>query len=255
MKNAVVNIAAILNSEDVHGDMRHIFTLPAAEQPLFIRMIERIKACHLIRTIIVTTSNNDLSDPIYNICKKEKILVCETEGNNLDEDYRITVNYNIDLLVKFSLNSPLIDPAIINRVLSYFIENQYTLDYLSNMHPASYPKGNEIEVLSFESLRMAWEQASSPIERENSSFYILNNPDKFNIGNILWETGYKYYNTHRWNLVFEEDYLFIKKIYTELYTKNPLFGIKDILFLLEEDPYLNLVSIKRSQLKSPIYKV
>jgi spore coat polysaccharide biosynthesis protein SpsF len=255
MKNTVVNIVAIINTEGILGDMRHIFLLPAAEKPLIFRMVERIKSCHLIRTIIITTSKAEANDPIFDFCKKENIIICETEGDELDGDYKLAVNYNADLLVKIALGCPLIDPSVINRVLSFFIEHQYQLDYLSNIHPHSYPEGNEIEVLSFDSLKLAWEKASSPIERENSSFYILNNPDKFSIGNILWETGYNYYHKHRWNLIFEEDYLFIKKIYTELYNRNPLFGINDILYLLEEDPYLNLVNIKRKQIKSPIYRV
>lgn len=254
MKSSVVNIAVLINTEDVVGDMRHIYTLPTVHEPLFKRMIERIKSCHLIRTIIVTKSRNEMNDPIRDICEKEKIIVYETEGNQLDEDYRIAVNYNIDLLMKISLDSPLIDPQIINRYLSYFIENQYHLDYLSNMHPASYPRGNEVEILSFESLKTAWENANSKIERMKSSFYILNNPNKFNVENILWETGYDYSKSHRWNLIYEEDYLFIKKIYAELFNQKPLFGIEDILFLLNQNPYLNLINRNRTQIKSTIYK-
>ncbi len=254
MKNVVINIAAIINTENVVGDMRHIYTLPAVQEPLFIRMIERVKSCHLVRMIIVTKSRNELNDPISELCKKEKIILWETEGNQLDEDYRIAANYNIDLLVKISLNTPLIDPLIINRCLSYFIENQYKLDYLSNMHPASYPKGNELEILSFESLKAAWKNANSEIERSKSSFYILNNVDKFNIENVLWETGNDYSKSHRWNLIYEEDYLFIKKIYAELLNKKPLFGIEDILFLLNQNPYLNLVSRNRTQIQSTSYK-
>lgn len=255
MKNAVVNIAGIINTEDLVGDMRHIFTLPADHEPLFIRMIERIRSCHFIRTVIVTKSKNEINDPINNICKKEKIIVCETEGNQLDEDYRIAANYNVDLLLKISLNSPLIDPLIINRFLSYFVENQYALDYLSNMHTASYLKGNELEILSFESLKTAWENANSQIEREKTSFYILNNPDKFSIENILWEKGRNYSKSHRWNLIYEEDYLFVKKIFAELFDQKPIFGVDDILFLLNENPYLNLINSNRSQIKSTIYKV
>jgi len=234
--------------------MRHIYTLPAVKEPLFIRMIERIKSCHLIRMIIVTKSRNELNDPIRELCEKEKIILWETKGKQLDEDYRIAANYNIDLLVKISLDTPLIDPLIINRCLSYFIENQCNLHYLSNMHPTSYPSGNEIEILSFESLKTARENANYEMERTKSSFYILNNPGKFNIKNVLWETGNDYSKSHRWNLIYEEDYLFIKKIYTELLSKKPLFGIKDILFLLNQNPYLNLVSRNRAQIQSTTYK-
>ena len=129
-------------------------------------------------------------------------------------------------------------------MIKYYIENQYRYDYLSNLHPATYPEGNEIEIVSFRSLRKAWGLAENPSERDNSTLFIQNNPGIFRLGNIEWESGHNFSKSHRWILDYEEDYVFVKKIFDELYYENKFFDIYEILSLLDNQPHLKYINSK-----------
>jgi spore coat polysaccharide biosynthesis protein SpsF len=126
--------------------------------------------------------------------------------------------------------------------------------------------------MSLKTLQTAWTEAKRAFEREHTIPFIWENPDKFKIGNVTWETGLDYSMTHRFTIDYEEDYKFIKQVYDELYTDKSLFSLDDILNLLKVKPeikkinekyagvnwyrhHLNeLKTIKASQTKSNCYK-
>ena len=245
MPNSVVNIVAILQARMNPKRLPHKAILSLVGKPLLITAIERIKACKLINMLAVSTSSDHVDDPVFSLCKKDNIPVFrDSKANQINVDYKIALKYDADIVLKVSINAPLIDPAIITRIIKYYIENQHKYDYVSNLHPATYPGGNELEIIPVKSLRKAWELALNPDERENSTLFILNNPGIFRIGNIKWESGYDYSKSHRWLLDYEEDYVFIKKIFDELYYENKFFDIYEILSLLDKQPHLKYINSK-----------
>ena len=245
MTNSVINIVAILQSRMNPQKLPHKAILSLGGKPLLLMTVERIKACKLINMIAVSTTNDAIDDQVYQLCKRESIPVFrDSRENQLNIDYKIALKYDADVLLKVSVNTPLIDPSIITKMLKFYIENQDRYDYVSNLNPASYPEGNEVESISISSLRKAWESAEDFHEKENSTLYVRNNPGKFRLGNVSWEAGYNYSKTHRWILDYEEDYVFIKKIFDELYYGNPCFDIYDILSLLDKQPHLKYINSK-----------
>ncbi|MEJ2618114.1 MAG: acylneuraminate cytidylyltransferase, partial [Ignavibacteriaceae bacterium] len=201
MPNSVVNIVAILQSRMNAHRLPHKAIMSLAGKPLLVTTAERIKACKLINMLTVSTTNETIDDQVYNLCKRAGIPVFrDSRKNQINVDYKIALKYDADVIVKISINEPLIDPAIITMLVRYYIENQEQFDYVSNLHPATYPEGNEIEIVSSRSLRKAWELARTSSERENSTLFIQNNPDIFKLGNVKWETGHDYSKSHRWVL-------------------------------------------------------
>jgi spore coat polysaccharide biosynthesis protein SpsF len=91
-------------------------------------------------------------------------------------------------------------------------------------------------------LENAWINAKIDFEREHTTPYIWENPDKFRIGNVVWETGLDFSMTHRFTIDYKEDYEFIKRVYDELYEKNSKFSLNDILELLEKKPEIKKIN-------------
>jgi spore coat polysaccharide biosynthesis protein SpsF len=144
--------------------------------------------------------------------------------------------------VKIPSDCPLIDPKIIDRVVAFYEGNRGSLDFVSNLHPASYPDGNDVEVIPMEVLEAAWKEADKTFEREHTTPFIWDNPERFRIGNVTWETGFDYSMSHRWVLDYREDYQFIERVYDELYPRNPSFDMKEILQLLDEKPHIQEIN-------------
>ena len=89
--------------------------------------------------------------------------------------------------------------------------------------------------MSFETLKKAWSSAKKEYQREHVAPYIFDNEDKFNIYHFRQHNDL---STFRWTVDYMSDFLFIKKIYKELYTYNYDFSSEDVYLLLKQKPEL-----------------
>jgi spore coat polysaccharide biosynthesis protein SpsF len=219
--------------------------LPLRGKELLLRMVERVRATKYNCRIAVATTKNTEDDIIYKLCKKENIDVFRGDENDLlDRHYRAARKYKADYVCKIPSDCPLIDPEIIDKVFQYFFNNIYKFDYVSNLHPASYPDGNDVEIMKMSALDKAWKNASLPYEREHTTPYIWDNPDIFKIGNVRWVTGRDYSMTHRFTIDYAEDYDFINAVYENLYDVSHRFGLGEILTLIKNKPEIYEINNK-----------
>ena len=217
--------------------------LPLAGKPLIIRMQERISLSRYAGEIVIAITNDESDNQLFKLCKQNSLNVFR--GNSLDlldRHYKAAKELNADVVIKIPSDCPLIDPEIIDKVIQYYISNKEKFDFVSNLHPPSYPDGNDVEIMSFSAMENAWINAKKDFEREHTTPYIWENPEKFRIGNVIWETGFNYSMTHRFTIDYKEDYEFLKKVYDELYEDNNRFGLNDILVLLEKKPEIKKIN-------------
>ncbi|MDO8550869.1 MAG: glycosyltransferase family protein [Ignavibacteria bacterium] len=213
--------------------------LPLAGESLLFRIYERIKLSGATGTVFIAIPNEPSDDPVEQFCIEKKIPVFRGDTFDLlDRHYKAALKFNADAIVKIPSDCPLIDPNVITKVISYYLDHIENFDYVSNLHPATYPDGNDVEIMSLQALKKAWENAKKPFERVHTTPYFWENQNQFRIGNVKWEIGFDYSMTHRWTIDYYEDYLFIKAIYDVLYNQNPAFGIDDILKLVSQKPEL-----------------
>ena len=202
---------------------------PLAGAPLLLRMVERVRAARLAGLVVVATTTAPDDDPIVDLCRAAGLDCFRGDPLDLlDRHYQAGLAYGATAVVKIPSDCPLIDPAVIDRVLGHFLDHPGAFDFVSNLHPASYPDGNDVEVMTLDALATAWREATRPLEREHTTPYLWENPSRFRAGNILWETGLDYSQSHRWTIDYEEDYQFIQAVYEALYPANPCFGLGDI---------------------------
>jgi spore coat polysaccharide biosynthesis protein SpsF len=242
-----MNIVTVIQARTSSSRLPNKVLFPLCGEPLIVRMAERVQQASSAGKVVVATSSSPEDDVIEYICDQHEISCFRGSlADLLDRHYQVALAYHADAVVKIPSDCPLIDPEIINRVIDYFKANYHRLDYVSNLHPATYPDGNDIEIMSVTAMEMAWEKASRAMEREHTTPYFWENPHMFAIGNVTWESGLNYSASHRWTIDYEEDYLFIKRVYEELYPKKQNFGIGDILSLIQAKPELAEINRKYS---------
>ena len=219
--------------------------LPLAGEPLFLRMFERVDYSKLADEIVIATTTNKSDDKVEEICNANKINCYRgSEDDLLDRHYKAGLEYNADVIVKIPSDCPLIDYRIIDKVLNFYLNNTDKYDFVSNLHPATYPDGNDVEVIPKNILKIAHKEATSQMEREHTTPFIWEKPERFRIGNIIWDTGLDYSMTYRFTIDYKEDYELIKCVYDELYFKRQKFSLEDILKLLKEKPELKKLNEK-----------
>ncbi len=211
--------------------------LPLKEKPLLLRMYERVAAAKVKKDIVIATTTEKEDDIIADLCRENNINCFRGHPLDLlDRHYKAALEYNADVVVKIPSDCPLICPDVIDNVLEYYLENEDEFDFVSNLHPATHPDGNDVEVMPVNILKTAWEEAKQNFEREHTTSFIWDNPERFRIGNVEWETGLDFSRSHRFTIDYKEDYDFISRIYDELYDEKKVFTLCDIMMLLDRKP-------------------
>jgi spore coat polysaccharide biosynthesis protein SpsF len=207
--------------------------------------LERMQASKLSSKIIVATTTNPNDDIIVQLCKETGYNYYRGNENDLlDRHYQLAKLEKADVVVKIPSDCPLIDPDIIDKVIHTYMTDISKYDYVSNLHPPTYPDGNDVEVMRFSALETAWENSFENYEREHTTPYLWDNNGQFTTTNFKWETGLNYSMSHRFTLDYYEDFLFIKAVYEKLYKKKVIFSLDDIITLLEKKPKIRKINEK-----------
>jgi spore coat polysaccharide biosynthesis protein SpsF len=85
-----------------------------------------------------------------------------------------------DIILRVTSDCPLIDPVVCARVLDKLKSDD--VDYCSNVHPRTFPKGLDVECFTIEALRRAEHFACSGACREHVTLYMYTTQD-FHRGN------------------------------------------------------------------------
>ncbi|HVN32941.1 MAG TPA: glycosyltransferase family protein [Thermoanaerobaculaceae bacterium] len=210
---------------------------PLAGSTVLARMLERVLSARLVGVVAVATTTETEDERIVAACEDLGVLCFRGHPTDLlDRHLRAAEAFGADAVVKIPSDCPLIDPAVIDAVLREFMDSAGAYDYVSNLHPATYPDGNDVEVMGIDALETAWREAERPFEREHTTPFLWENPERFRIGNVEWENGFDLSMSHRFTLDYQEDYELVSRVFDALYPGDPRFGVRDIISFLIQYP-------------------
>ncbi|MCQ5366113.1 glycosyltransferase family protein [Anoxybacillus salavatliensis] len=204
------------------------------DKTLLEYQIERVKRAKTIDEIIIATTTKESDDPIVHLCQQLSIPYYRgSEEDVLSRYYEAATTFGVDVIVRLTSDCPIIDPNVIDKVVEQYLDNRDRYDYVSNTLTRTYPRGMDTEVVSYEVLKRAHEEARELTYREHVTAYIYHHPDQFRLCNVSNE---KDESKHRWTVDTEEDFLLIKNILETLYPLNPLFTLEDVIQILLDKP-------------------
>ena len=216
--------------------------LPLRGRPLLQRMVERVRAASMIDEVVVATTTLSEDEPIRNLCRKTGVPVYSGHPTDLlDRHYRAALARDADAVAKIPSDCPLIDPAVIDRVICRFrdLSAGAGIDFVSNLHPATYPDGNDVEVMPTAVLRTAWIEAVRGFEREHTTPFIWDDPERFRTDNVTWQSGRNFSMSHRFTIDYPDDYRFVSCVYERLHEEGAApFTLDAILALIEAEPQI-----------------
>src|SRR6201996_3055579 len=122
--------------------------MPVQGKPLFLRQAGRVAAARLAGRIIVATTLDPQDDVIEDICRQEGLDCFRGHATDvLDRHYQAALRYPADAVIKIPSDCPLIAPAVIDQVIRFYLAHISDYDFVSNLHPASFPDGNDVEIM------------------------------------------------------------------------------------------------------------
>jgi spore coat polysaccharide biosynthesis protein SpsF len=197
------------------------------------RVVARLRRSKLINQVVVATTTSSADDMIVRRCESLGVPCFRgSEDDVLGRYYDAAQKYGAQAVVRITADCPIIDPEIVDRTIEFFQEKN--VDYAANDVPRTFPRGLDTEVFTMSSLRLAWEQAREPHQREHVTPYFYEHPEIFRIASLVGEGDRKGY---RWTLDTEGDLKLLRAIYLNFRNRDA-FGYAEVLALLQRDPGL-----------------
>lgn len=178
-------IQARMGSERLPGKV----VKPIKGIPLIGYTINRLKRSRYIDEIILATSDKKQDDKLVDVAKEYKIDYFRGSEENVLERYvKCSEKYNGDIIIRITGDCPLIDPIIVDNVITELI--MYKYDYVRLDVPNTFVRGFDVEVFTKESLLRVYnivnEKYNNVINKykEHVTLFIYENKELFNVGYV-----------------------------------------------------------------------
>lgn len=202
-------------------------------RPLLTYQLERIARAKSITHTVLATTTNETDDCLVRLAESCGIGVYRGSEHDVLERYQQAAQtFGADTVVRLTADCPLIDPAVIDRVVLALKDN----DYVANVYgQRTFPRGLDTEVFTGAALQKTAREAKTQQEREHVTPYLYNNPQLFRLAGVLNPKDLSHF---RWTVDTPEDFELISAILEGLYPKNPLFSLDDIIMFMDSHPRL-----------------
>ena len=219
-------IQARMGSERLPGKV----LLELCGKSVLEHLVERLSYAKRIDRLVVATTTNPLDDALVEAMKRIGQPVFRgSENDVLERFYMAAQQTPGDIILRFTADNPLIDPALVDDAIECFRP-----DYLR--FGLGRPLGTVLELFTIQALNEAQRLATSAEHREHVTPFLYKNPQYF----ACFEHRTKENHENlRWTIDTSEDYELVKEIYQMLYPDNPRFSFADILNAYENNPHWN----------------
>jgi len=230
----VASIEARMGSSRLPGKVLKNF----GDETTLSLLVKRLQKSKYLNDIVIATSVSSKDDLICNWCFENNISFFRgSEDDVLDRVVSAHEKMGTDLIVEITGDCPFTDPKIVDLAVQTFLDNDY--DVVTNCgNNLSWPMGMYAQVFSLEKLKWVNKNISDMVVHEHVSLYFYENPNLYDVYELIAPQNVSYPKM-RIVLDYEEDFIFLTKIYESLSIKyNDFFGINDIVNLLESQPEL-----------------
>ncbi len=177
---------------------------------ILLIMVERLKKYK--KNIIINISNKNPSK-IIKFCKDNDLnYFVGSDSNVLKRYYDCAAYFKSKNVVRIPSDCPVIDVKILEKGLNLFFKGKYT--YVTNLCPPSYIDGNDVEIMSFNTLKKLHQNAKNKFDKEHVTTDLRRNINKYKFKNFSAKKNYslEFRNT----LDYKEDLIVIKEIILKL---------------------------------------
>jgi spore coat polysaccharide biosynthesis protein SpsF (cytidylyltransferase family) len=205
-------------------------------RPMLGRLVDRARLIPGVEQVVIATTDRPADAAILRFAEAEGLPASAgSEQDVLDRVYRAATRFGVSVIVRVTPDCPMLDPEVSGRVLAAFGRREGTVDYVSNVHPPTFPDGLDTEVFSRGALEAAWRETRLRSDREHVTAYIWRQPERFRLANVA---NARDLSALRWTVDTASDLEFARAVHAALDGPGRVFGMDDVLRLLESRPDL-----------------
>lgn len=240
VKKKVVAIAqARMGSTRLPGKVM----MPLGDLPVLNWVVNALYRVDEIDEVVLATSTLPQDDVIQDYCLEHGIICFRgSEEDVLDRFYQCATQRNADIVIRVTCDCPFLDSNVVAEVIR--LREIADVGYASNVDPASYPDGLDVECFTYDSLAAAWRDATRRSDRDCVPQYIVRNRHRF--GHINLRCPLPGLARERWVLDTADDYKFCCEVEKFLprdhYGEVSKWSYLDILRILDEHPDIRQIN-------------
>lgn len=225
-------------------------------RPVLWHVVNRLSFAKKLDDIILAIPNTKENDKLEKFAKENKIKYFrDSEKDVLSRYYQTAKYFKCDLIIRITGDCPLIDPEIIDMVISKHLNSN--VDYSTNTFigtnnlKITFPRGFDVEIFYFKNLEKAYKETKEDYGREHVTPYIKEHPEIFDLQNIEAKGKFR---RPELRLVVDtrEDLKLMRTIYKYLYKPPKIFYAKEIISLFDKHPRLIRTNIAVKQKRRKI---
>jgi spore coat polysaccharide biosynthesis protein SpsF (cytidylyltransferase family) len=196
--------------------------LDLAGRPMLEHVLLRAAAVPGVDQVVLATTVSPEDGALAEVARAANVACVRGSVDDvLDRFHAALAAHPADAVVRITADCPLLAPEVSGRVVSEYRRRAGELDYVSNVHPPTFPDGLDTEVIAASALERTWREARPGWEREHVTPYIWSRPDEFRLANV---GGDEDLSAHRWTVDDARDLAFVREIYGRLATARGALG-------------------------------
>jgi spore coat polysaccharide biosynthesis protein SpsF len=209
-------------------------------KPILQHVIDRLAPTQSVQSFIVATTTNAEDDAIENFCEQHNVSCYRgSDWDVLDRFVKAAQQCGAkpgDSIIRICCDNPIHSWKVLDFVVAQF--HRYKVDYFSNSNqePNYLEDGFDVEVVSYEALMIASNEATLLSEREHVMPFVKNSK-RFKLG---WRKANEAYR-FKLSVDTENDLRLAERIFEEL-NYNPDFSIDEVVELMSRKPELLLIN-------------
>lgn len=208
-----------------------------AGDTMLSRVVARVRAARSIDQIVIATTQADIDDAIVREAARLGCGVYRGSETDVLARYQGAARaYDADRVVRMTSDCPLLDPAVIEAVVAALAPE---IDYASNTHARSYPRGLDVEAFHRDTLERMARMATSQPAREHVTAFLLERPELFATRQLRAETDD---SDLRWTVDAPDDLALVRTLYGLLDLRAGARPYRELVRLVRARPELSAIN-------------
>ena len=132
----------------------------------------RLSFCEVPDTVVFALPHSDKFFEVEKYLKHSLVRYVDMpEEDVISRYYNVAKEFKAEIVVRITADCPFIDPKIVDLIVAQFLDSNEK--YLSNTNPPSFPDGLDVEVIDFNALKEAYQEATAYFDREHVTPFII----------------------------------------------------------------------------------
>jgi spore coat polysaccharide biosynthesis protein SpsF len=200
-------------------------------ETMLARVVARLSSSDLISEIVVATSRSPADTAIVTEATRLGIAAyCGSESDVLARYLGAARAHDAEVIVRVTADCPLLDPYVVDLVVDALRRD---VDYASNTHVRTYPRGLDVEALHRDTLERIARLGVSPAAREHVTAFVMEEPGLFRTRQVRAERDD---SDLRWTVDTEDDLEMMRELYR--YIDDDLLPYRDVVRAVRAHPAL-----------------